>query len=71
MKKSSVGEKPSNWWYLLPIFLNIVGGFIGYLLLKDRDRKFAKRLLIIGLIVFAVFIIFQIIVGIWVYWRVG
>lgn len=47
-------KKPSKLWYLLPIFLNIIGGVIGYFLLKDRDRKFAERLLIIGLVMIAV-----------------
>ena len=71
MKKSPVGEKPSGWWYLLPIFLSIIGGVIGYFLLKDRDRKFAERLLIIGIIVFVVLIILQIIFGILIYWWIG
>lgn len=47
-------KKPSRLWYLLVIFLGPIGGIIGYFVLKDRDRKFAERLLIIGLIMIAV-----------------
>ena len=71
MKKSVVGEKPSNWWYLLPILLSIIGGVIGYFLFRNKDRKFAIRLLITGFIVFVVLVILLIILGIWIYWRIG
>ena len=70
MKKSPVGEKPSNWWYLLPIFLSIVGGVIGYFLLKDRDKKFAERLLVIGIIMVVVYIILSIILSVLIYLRI-
>jgi len=43
-------KKPSKLWYLLPIFLNIVGGIIGYFAIKDRDKKMAKYVLIVGFI---------------------
>ena len=33
-------EKPrSNWWYLLPIFLGIIGAIIAYFALRNDDRK--------------------------------
>jgi len=47
-------QKPSRLWYLLAIFLGIIGGIIGYFVLKDRDRKFAERLLIIGVVMIIV-----------------
>ncbi len=50
-------KKPSRLWYLLPIFLTIIGGVIGYFLLKDRDRKFAERLLIVGLVMLVVWFV--------------
>ncbi|RLF07455.1 MAG: hypothetical protein DRJ64_02965 [Thermoprotei archaeon] len=43
-------SKVSKIYYLLPIFLGILGGIAGYLLVEDRDKKFAKRLIIIGII---------------------
>jgi hypothetical protein len=49
--------KPSKWWYLVPIFAGFIGGLIGWLVLKDKDKKFAKRLLIIGIVVTVVTII--------------
>lgn len=44
-------KKPSRLWYLLPIFLSVIGGLIGYAVLRKRDNKFAKKLLIVGIIV--------------------
>ncbi len=32
----------SLWWVLLPIFLGIIGGIIGYFALKNDDLKLAK-----------------------------
>jgi len=64
-EESEIRKKPSRWWYLLPIFSGIMGGLvggllfiflgiivgiIGYFLFKDKDRKFAERLLIIGIV---------------------
>ncbi len=32
----------SLWWVLLPIFLGIFGGIIGYFILKNDDHKLSK-----------------------------
>ena len=40
----------SKWWYLLPIFLGIVGGLVAWFALKNDDRKLAKHCLILGII---------------------
>ncbi len=50
-------RRPSRLWYLLPIFLAIVGGVIGYFIVKSRDRKFAGRLLLVGLAMTAVWVV--------------
>jgi len=55
-------KKPSKLWYLLPIFLTWIGGIIGYLVIKDRDKEFAKRLLIVGLVLTIVFIVIGVII---------
>lgn len=47
----SVPEKrPSRAWYLVPIFFGILGGLAMYLVLKDEDRKMAKKGLILGIV---------------------
>jgi len=56
-------KKPSKVWYLLPIFLTWIGGIIGYFLMKDRDKEFAKRLLIVGVILTVVYIIIMVVIG--------
>ncbi len=49
----------SNWWYLLPIFLGIIGGIIAYFALRNDDRKKAKKCLYLGLILGAIQIFVQ------------
>ena len=51
------GNKPqtkSRWWYLLPIFMSIIGGVIAYFVLKEDDPKLAKNCLILGIIITAI-----------------
>ncbi len=50
----------SNWWYLLPIFLGIIGAIIAYFALRNDDRKKAKKCLYLGLILWAILIFVQI-----------
>jgi uncharacterized membrane protein len=50
----------SNWWYLLPIFLGIIGGIIAYFALRRDDREKAKKCMYLGLILLAVGIILDI-----------
>ncbi|MGQ0791985.1 MAG: hypothetical protein ACT4NJ_07170 [Nitrosopumilaceae archaeon] len=44
-------RKRSGWWYLLPIFMSIIGGVIAYFVLKEDDPKLAKNCLILGIII--------------------
>jgi len=53
-------KQRSNWWYLLPIFLGIIGGIIAYFVLRNDDRKKAKKCLYLGLILLAVGILVDI-----------
>lgn len=48
---------PSKLWYLLPLFLGIIGGLLGYFILKDRDKSMAKNILIFGAIWMVVILI--------------
>jgi len=43
-------KKHTGAWYIVPLLLGIVGGIIGYLIIKDDDKKMATNLLIIGII---------------------
>ena len=43
-------EKSSKLWYLVPIFLGIIGGLIAFLILKKDNPKLAKRCLIVGIL---------------------
>jgi uncharacterized membrane protein len=40
----------SNWWYLVPIFLGLIGGIVAYFALRNDDRKKAKNCLFLGII---------------------
>ena len=39
----------SKWWYVLPIFLNLVGGIISWIAIKKDDRNLAKNCLLLGI----------------------
>lgn len=47
---SGTTKRPSSAWYLLPIFFSFIGGLIMFFVLKDEDRKMAKKGLIVGII---------------------
>ena len=49
----------SNWWYLVPIFLGLIGGIIAYFALRNDDRGKAKNCLFLGIILGAIGIIFN------------
>ena len=44
-------ERPrSNFWFLLPIFLGLIGGIIAYFILRQDDPKKAKNCLYLGIV---------------------
>jgi len=43
-------KERSNWWYLVPIFLGLIGGIIAYFALRNDDRRKAKNCLFLGII---------------------
>ena len=47
---ASPKEKPTNAWFIIAIFLGIIGGIIGYALTKDDDQELANDLLHVGII---------------------
>jgi hypothetical protein len=48
----------SRYWYLLPIFLGVIGGVVSWAALKSNDRKLAKNCLVLGVIL----VVFEIII---------
>ena len=57
-------EKPrSNAWFLLPIFLGIIGGIIAFFILRHDDPRKAKNCLYLGIVLMIVGIIFNIIIA--------
>ena len=52
--KDMVSEKlqrKSNLWYIFPIILGIIGGFISYFLTRHQEPDKAKECVIMGFIV--------------------
>ncbi len=47
----------SLWWILLPIFLGIFGGIVGYFILKNDDNKLAKFCLHLSIVLTVIQII--------------
>ena len=44
-------ERPrSDFWFLLPIFLGVIGGIIAYFVLRQDDPKKAKNCLYLGIV---------------------
>ena len=40
----------SNFWFLLPIFLGLIGGIIAYFVLRQDDSRKAKNCLYLGIV---------------------
>ena len=40
----------SNFWFLLPIFLGLIGGIIAFFVLRQDDPKKAKNCLYLGIV---------------------
>ena len=50
----------SNAWYLLPIFVGMIGGIIAYLIIRKDDPHKAKNCIYIGIAMMAIGIILNI-----------
>ena len=49
-----LNEPKSNVWYLLPLFLNLLGGLIMFIALRKENAKKARKGLILGIVVFVI-----------------
>ena len=57
-------ERPrSNGWFLLPIFLGLIGGVIAFFILRNDDPKKAKNCLYLGISMMLIGIIFNIMIA--------
>ncbi|MFB5611456.1 MAG: hypothetical protein ACE5RT_06575 [Nitrosopumilaceae archaeon] len=57
-------ERPrSNWWFLLPIFLGIIGGIIAFFVLRHDDPRKAKNCLYLGIALMIISILINVIFG--------
>lgn len=49
-------QSSSKAWYLLPIFLSIIGGLVSFAVLRKRDPPLARNTLVLGIILFGLLI---------------
>ena len=54
-------QRRSRAWYLLPIFLGVVGGVIAYFVLRQDDSSLAKNCLYLGIALTVIHIVFTLI----------
>ena len=47
---STVNARRSNWWFLLPIVMQVVGGVIAYFILRHDDPPKARNCLYLGIV---------------------
>ena len=50
----------SSMWYLLPIFVGMIGGIIAYLIIRRDDPRKAKNCIYIGIVMMVIGIFFNI-----------
>ena len=56
-------KQRSNAWYLLPVFLGIIGGMIAFFVLRQDDPHKAKNCLYLGIGLMVIGIIFNILIA--------
>ncbi|AFS80760.1 hypothetical protein NKOR_04360 [Candidatus Nitrosopumilus koreensis AR1] len=53
-------KQRSNAWFLLPIFVGLIGGIIAFFILRKDDPRKARYCLYLGLIMMAIGIVLNI-----------
>lgn len=48
LRQTETASKPSVAWYFVPIFLTLLGSIIGYFALRDRDKRMARNVAVVG-----------------------
>ena len=60
----SYTEKPrSNAWFLLPIFLGLIGGIIAFFILRHDDPRKAKNCLYLGVVLMIIGLVLNLILA--------
>lgn len=57
-----VAGKTSGAWWLLPLFFGLVGGLVGWALVKETDSSKAKKLLFFGIFITVFWFIISIVI---------
>lgn len=47
---STVNARRSNWWFLLPIVMQVIGGLIAYFVIRHDDPPKARNCLYLGIV---------------------
>lgn len=47
---STVSARRSNWWFILPIVLQVIGGLIAYFVIRNDDPPKARNCLYLGIV---------------------
>jgi len=58
------GKPRSNAWYLLPVFVGLIGGVIAYWVLRQDDPNKAKKCLYLGIILAVVGIMINLLIAV-------
>ena len=57
-------ERPrSNAWFLLPIFLGLIGGIIAFFILRNDDPRKARNCLYLGIVLMIIGIMLNLIIS--------
>ena len=57
-------ERPrSNLWFLLPIFLGLIGGIIAFFILRHDDPRKAKNCLYLGVVLMIIGLVLNLILA--------
>jgi Na+/proline symporter len=60
MREGVIRETSWAWW-LLPIFFNWIGGIGAFFAVKDKNKKKATSLMILGFIIAGAWILFYVV----------
>ncbi|MDD9808296.1 MAG: hypothetical protein OXU25_00495 [Thaumarchaeota archaeon] len=46
--EAGTARQRSRWWYIVPLFLAIVGGVVAYFAVRRDDPRLARNCLVLG-----------------------